>query len=31
VAGIRLFQMGDIVETVRRLRELEHTNLSKTN
>src|SRR5664279_1255949 len=31
VAGIRLFQKGDIVETVRRLRELEHTNLSKTN
>ena len=24
VAGIRLFQNGDIVETVRRLRELEH-------
>ncbi|MFI5117227.1 MAG: thiamine phosphate synthase [Terriglobales bacterium] len=28
VAGIRLFQNGDVVETVRRLRALEHTRLS---
>jgi thiamine-phosphate pyrophosphorylase len=28
VAGIRLFQNGDVVETVRRLRELERTRLS---
>jgi thiamine-phosphate pyrophosphorylase len=29
VAGIRLFQNGDVVETVRRLRELEHTDAKK--
>jgi thiamine-phosphate pyrophosphorylase len=29
VAGIRLFQNGDIVETVRRLRELEHIDHKK--
>ena len=28
VAGIRLFQNGDVAETVRRLRELEHTRSS---